>query len=87
MKIAIEHEDMTSSVEFWDFDLHEFTDHLRGLLHTVWLPEQVNEIIPTEERISVELTEARKLGYDDGYAAGLEKAMENEQSTNEEEGE
>jgi len=70
MKIAIEYNDMISSVEFGEFDLHEFTDHLRGLLHTVWLPEQVNEIMPTEESLSDELAEVRKLGYDEGYAEG-----------------
>ena len=70
MKITIEYNDMISSVEFGEFDLHEFTDHLRGLLHTVWLPEQVNEIMPTEERLSYELAEVRKLGYEEGYAEG-----------------
>lgn len=75
MKITIEHEDMTSSIEFGDFDLHDFTNHLRSLLHTVWLPEQVNEIIPTEERISDELAEAREIGYEEGYAKGKENAQ------------
>ena len=74
MKITIEHEDMTSSVEFGDFDLHDFTDHLRSLLHTVWLPSQVDEIIPTEERISDELAEARETGYEEGYEEGYAKA-------------
>ena len=70
MKITIEYNDMISSVEFGEFDIHEFTDHLRGLLHTVWLPEQVIEIMPDEESIRDELAEVRKLGYDEGYKEG-----------------
>ena len=79
MKITIEYDDVTSSVEFEDFDLHEFTDHLRGLLHTVWLPSQVDEIIPTEASLSDEFAEVRKLGYEEGYEAGYAKAKEDAQ--------
>lgn len=75
MKITIEYDDMTSSIEFGEFDLHDFTDHLRSLLHTVWLPEQVNDIMPTEESISDELAEARKLGYEEGFDAGKEEGL------------
>ena len=67
MKITIESEEHTASVEFEHYDLLEFSHRLRGLLHTVWLPSQVNEIMPTEEVISDELAEARQIGYDEGY--------------------
>ena len=75
MKITIQYDDMTSSIEFEHFDLNEFTDHLRGLLHTVWLPSQVDDIIPTEESLSDELAEARKLGYEEGFDAGKEEGL------------
>lgn len=78
MKITIEYDDMISSVEFGEFDIHEFTDHLRGLLHTVWPPEQVIEIMPTEESLSDELAEVRRrltmMGYEEGEAANAKPA-------------
>ena len=70
MKITIEYNDMISSVEFGEFDIHEFTDHLRGLLHTVWLPEQVIEIIPTEESLSDEFAKVREVSYEEGKVEG-----------------
>lgn len=69
MKITIEYDEITSSVEFGEFDLNEFRDHLRGLLHTVWLPYQVDDIMPTEERLSDEFEKVRKMGYERGYEA------------------
>ena len=79
MKITIEYDDMTSSIEFGEFDLHEFADHLRGLLHTVWLPSQVDNIIPTEESLSDEFAEVRKQGYEEGYETGFNEAKEEAQ--------
>ena len=79
MKLTIEAEEHTASVEFEHYDLHEFSHYLRGLLHTVWYPSQVDEIIPTEESLSDEFEEVRKLGYEEGYEAGLEKAKEDAQ--------
>jgi len=77
MKITIEAEEHTASIEFEDYDLFEFSHHLRGLLHTVWLPSQVDEIIPTEESLSDEFAEVRQIGYDEGFEAGLAKAKDN----------
>ena len=77
MKISIQQEDITSYIEFEDYDIFEFREHLRGLLHTIWLPEQVNEMIPTEESLSDEFEQVRKLGYEEGYEAGLAKAKDN----------
>lgn len=76
MKITIEYDDMTSSIEFGEFDLHEFRDHLRSLLHTVWLPSQVDDIIPTEESLSDEFAEVRKQGYEEGFDAGKEEGFD-----------
>ena len=70
MKISIQQEDITSYIELEDYDIFEFREHLRGLLHTIWLPEQVNEMIPTEESLSDEFEQVRKLGYDEGYEEG-----------------
>ena len=67
MKITIEAEEHTASIEFEHYDLIEFSHHLRALLRTVWLPSQVDSIMPTEESISDELAEARQIGYDEGY--------------------
>ena len=67
MKITIEAEEHTASVEFKNYGLNEFSRHLRALLHTVWLPTQVDSIMPTEESLSDELAEARQIGYDEGY--------------------
>ena len=74
MKITIETEEHTASIEFEHYDLLEFSHQLRGLLHTVWLPSQVDEIMPTEEVISDELAEARQIGYDEGYQFAKENA-------------
>lgn len=80
MKITIEYGDMTSSIEFGDScTLYEFTDYLRGLLHTVWLPCQVDDIILTEESQNNEFAEVRKQGYEEGFEAGLAKAKEKAQ--------
>lgn len=67
MKITIEAEEHTASIEFKHCDLNEFSHHLRGLLHTFWLPSQVDSIMPTEESISNELDRARQIGYEEGY--------------------
>ena len=77
MKLTIEAEEHTASVEFEHYDLHEFSHYLRGLLHTVWHPSQVDSIMPTEESLSDEFAEVRKLGYEEGYEAGLAKAKDN----------
>jgi len=46
MKITIQHYDETASIETKDdCDLDEFQDHLTRLLHVIWLPEQVEEIM------------------------------------------
>jgi len=74
MKITIETEEHTASIEFEHYDLLEFSHYLRGILHTVWLPSQVDEIMPTEEVISDELAEARQIGYDEGYQFAKENA-------------
>lgn len=86
MKITIEYYNVANSVEFKDFDIHEFTDHLRKLLHAVWLPDQVDQILPTEESLDDEAKEARRTGYDeghvDGYNDGYTKCLdENSKST------
>jgi len=77
MKITIEAEEHTASVEFEDYDLIEFSHYLRGLLHTVWYPNQVASIMPTEESLSDEFAEVRKEGYEEGFEAGLAKAKDN----------
>ena len=77
MKLTIEAEEHTASVEFEHYDLHEFSHYLRGILHTVWYPSQVDSIMPTEESQSDEFAEVRKLGYEEGYEAGLAKAKDN----------
>jgi len=74
MKITIENNNTTCSIEFEDFDIHEFGDCLRGLLHSVWSPEQVNQIMPTEEILSDEFEEVREMGYEDGYEAAKKEA-------------
>ena len=83
MKITIEYDDITSSVEFGEFDVNEFTDRLRGLLHTIWLPCQVDEIIPNDEAFDDkevvngfnEFDEGRKKGYKEGYNDGCKEAL------------
>ena len=55
MKISIQQEEITSYIEFEDYDIFEFANHLRNLLYSVWYPEQVNEIMPTEESLSLSL--------------------------------
>lgn len=70
MKISIQQEDITSYIEFEDYNIHEFANHLRNLLHTVWLPCQVNEIMPTEESLSDEFAKVRKEAYDEGFEEG-----------------
>ena len=72
MKISIQHEDITSYIEFEDCDIFEFAERLRGLLHTVWLPEQVNEMMHTEESLSDEFAKVRKEAYDEGYKNGYD---------------
>ena len=96
MKITIEYDDITSSVEFGEFDLNEFTDRLRGLLYTIWLPSQVDDIIPNEETLSDENEEftkenqeyyesgydhGRKLGYARGHREGYKAAVAAMQET------
>jgi hypothetical protein len=67
MKITIQHYDETASLEKTDgVSLDEFRDNLLRILHVIWLPEQVAEIMRVKD-------------WDDGYAAGLEKAMEDKQ--------
>ena len=70
MKISIQHDDLTSSIEFEESSLNEFTEHLRNLLHTIWLPSQVDQIVPGEEAIGREFEEVRKEAYEEGYEAG-----------------
>lgn len=70
MKISIQHEDITSYIEFEDYDIYDFAEHLRGLLHTVWLPEQVNKMMPTEESLNDEFVKVRREAYDEGYRDG-----------------
>lgn len=70
MKISIQHEDITSYIEFEDCDIFDFAEHLRGLLHTVWLPEQVNKMMPTEESLNDEFSKVRREAYDEGYRDG-----------------
>ena len=78
MKITIEAEEHTASVEFEHYDLTEFSHYLRGILHTVWYPDQVESIVPTEESLSDEFAEVRKLSYKEGFDAGLEKSKDKE---------
>lgn len=67
MKITIQHYDETASLEVPDgASLDEFRDNLLRILHVIWLPEQVAEIMRVKD-------------WDDGYAAGLEKTLEEEQ--------
>lgn len=67
MKITIQHYDETASLEGPDgASLDEFRDNLLRILHVIWLPEQVAEIMRVKD-------------WDDGYAAGLEKALEEKQ--------
>ena len=70
MKISIQQEDITSYVEFEDFDIYEFANHLRNLLYSVWYPEQVIDIMPTEDSLRNDFEQARKEAYDEGYAEG-----------------
>lgn len=70
MKISIQHDDITSCIEFEESSLNEFTEHLRNLLHTIWLPSQVDQIVPREEDIGRELEEVRKEAYEEGLAEG-----------------
>ena len=67
MKITIQHYDETASLEVPDGNpLEDFRDVLIRILHIMWLPEQVAEIMRVND-------------LDEGYAAGLEKAMEEAQ--------
>ena len=70
MKISIQQDDITSYIEFEDYDIFEFANHLRNLLYSVWYPEQVNEIMPTEESLSNDFEQVRKEAYDEGYEEG-----------------
>ena len=64
MKITIQHYDETASLEVPDgAPLEDFRDTLLRILHVVWLPEQVAEIMRVND-------------WDEGYTAGLEKALE-----------
>ena len=76
MKITIEAEEHTAFVEFKQYDLTEFSHYLRGILHTIWYPSQVDSIMPTEEILSNELAEARQVGYAEGFDAGLENSKD-----------
>lgn len=68
MKITIQNYDETASLEVPDgAPLDDFRDNLLRILHVMWLPEQVAEIMRVHD-------------WDEGYAAGLEKALEEEQS-------
>ena len=67
MKITIQHYDETASLEAPDgAPLDDFRDNLLRILHVMWLPDQVAEIMRVND-------------WDDGYAAGLEKALEDAQ--------
>ena len=64
MKITIQHYNETASLETRDdLDLDEFRDHLTRLLHVIWLPEQVEEIMRVKD-------------WDEGYKAGEENAKD-----------
>lgn len=68
MKVTIQHYDEIASLEVPDGgSLDEFRDALIRVLHIVWLPEQVAEIMRVKD-------------WDEGYAAGLEKALEEDKS-------
>lgn len=67
MKITIQNYDETASLEVPDgAPLDDFRDNLLRILHVMWLPDQVAEIMRVND-------------WDDGYAAGLEKALEDAQ--------
>ncbi len=64
MKITIQHYDETASIETKDdCDLDEFRNHLTRLLHVMWLPEQVDEIMRVKD-------------YDEGYESGYKNGKE-----------
>jgi len=67
MKITIQHYDETASLEVPDgAPLDDFRDSLLRLLHVMWLPEQVAEIMRVKD-------------WDEGYAAGLAKGKEGDE--------
>ena len=67
MKITIQHYDQTASLEIPDgASLDDFRDALLRILHVVWLPEQVAEIM-------------RVHAWGEGYTAGLVKGKEGDE--------
>jgi len=64
MKITIQHYEETASLEVPDgAPLDDFRDALIRILHIMWLPEQVADIMRVKD-------------WEEGYAAGLAKALE-----------
>ena len=64
MKITIQHYDETASLEVPDgAPLEDFRDSLIRILHVIWLPEHVDEIMRVKD-------------WDEGYEAGKEEGFD-----------